>query len=230
MFVFEKINSMDEEVFNSLFDSSIAVMDSGSYNWQLFPNVVTQEDKRAHIRDCIETHINLPEGILFQVREDDRILMYNCGILYGENRHLMWCLGLIGTDVNGSKSFMYSEEYHDAQAKFWTDYDIRSWEMQTAGAGTSLHEHIIKIFDKYDKTGPVEEFNINDGPVEIKEVDLSKNTRYDKDYEMKMKLVTINPLIDLNNTYAAPANTQLEEEKSTYKYLNVQANTDIQNT
>lgn len=214
MFVWEKIESINEEDFNRLFDASLPSMDAGSYKWDLFPDINTEEEKRAHIKSSFESFLNDPNGIVFQVRQDDRVLQYNGGTLI--DNHLLWMMGLIGTNVNGSKSFMYAEEYHDAEAQFWSDMNIQSWEMQTTGSNTPMHDHVVKIFDKYDKLGPIEESNTVIDVLKIDEADLSKGQRYD----LNMKLVTPEFLVDPSKVYQEPANTEIEAEMLTYKYLN----------
>lgn len=225
MYVFERINQVEEEAFNRLFDTSLPAMDAGSYQWNLFPHITTVEEKRNHIRANFEAYANDPNGIVFQVRQDDRVLQYNCGTLI--NNHLTWVLGLVGTDINGSKSFMYAEDYHDAEAQFWTDTNIQSWEMQTAGKGTSMHEHVMKIFDKYDKTGPAEQSNTSiDNAIVIDEVDLTKGQRYD----LNMKLVSVNPIVDITQQYVEPANTEVEEQMSNTVYIQHEPITETSNT
>lgn len=225
MFVFERITEIDEAVFNRLFDDSLPAMDAGSYKWDLFPHITTEQQKRDHIRDNFISIPSQPNGILFQVKQDDRVLQYNCGTL--KDGHLVWILGLIGKDINGSKSFMYAEDYHDAEALFWTQNNITSWEMQTAGEGTSMHDHVIKIFDKYDKQGPVEKSNTNiDGLFTLEEADLSLGQRYD----LNMKLVTPIFHTDPTQTYVEPANTALEEEMAGYAYIQHSSNTETSNT
>jgi hypothetical protein len=223
MFVWEKIESINEQDFNRLFDASLPSMDGGSYKWDLFPNVVTEEQKRNHIKTLFEHFINVEDGIVFQVRQDDKVLQYNAGTL--ANNHLTWSIGLIGRDVNGSKSFMYAEEYHDAEAQFWSDMNIQSWEMQTAGQGTTMHDHVMKIFDKYDKVGPAEASNTSiEGIGKFDEVDLTKGQRYD----LNMKMVTVDFISNPSDVYVEPSNTQIEEEMAGYFYLN--SNTSTSNT
>lgn len=224
MYIFERITEIDEVVFNRLFDDSLPAMNAGSYKWDLFPTITTEQQKRDHIRDNFISIPNQSNGILFQVRQDDRVLQYNCGTL--ENGHLIWILGLVGRDINGSKSFMYADDYHDAEALFWTENNITSWEMQTAGEGTSMHNHIMKIYDKYDKLGPAEKSNTNvDGIYTLDEVDLSLGQRYD----LNMKLTSATYHIDVNNdVYVEPANTDVSEEMASYNYLNYNSNTSIE--
>jgi hypothetical protein len=220
MFFWEEIKDINQEDFSRLFADSLPAMDAGNYKWDMFPSITTNEQKENHIQTLFENFLEDPTGIVFQVRQDDRALQYNCGTLV--DNHLVWSLGLMGTDVNGSKSYLYNDDYHTAEAIFFSAMDITSWEIQVSGRDSSILKHTTKIFDKYDKIGPIEETHLVDDSVyKVDEFDLSKGQRYD----LNMKVVITEFLSNPSIIYQEPANTEIETEMSTYKYLN--ANTAI---
>lgn len=220
MFFWEEIKDINQEDFSRLFAASLPAMDAGSYNWDLFSNLITNEQKENHIQTLFANCLEDPTGIVFQVRQDNRVLQYNCGTIV--DNHLVWSLGLIGTDINGSKSYLYNDDYHTVEAGFFTIMGITSWEIQSFSKDSSMLQHVTKIFDKYDKIGPIEETHIlDDNLYKVDELDLSKGQRYD----LNMKIVVTEFLYNPSIIYQEPSNTEIETEMSTYKYLN--ANTAI---
>jgi len=215
MFFWEEIQDINQEDFSRIFATSLPAMDAGSYRWDLFTDVITNEQKEKHIQTLFENCLEDPTGIVFQTRQDDRVLQYNCGTLV--DNHLVWNIGLIGTDINGSKSYLYNDDYHTVEAAFFSTMNIKSWKMFTFSADSPILKHTTKIFDIYDKLGPIEETDVGviDNTFNITEVDLSKGQRYDMDMKVQVTEFLSNPSI----IYQAPANTEVEAEMSTYKYL-----------
>lgn len=214
MFFWEEIQDINQEDFSRLFTASLPAMDAGSYRWDMFPSITTNEQKENHIKTLFENCLEDPTGIVFQVRQDDRALQYNCGTLI--DNHLVWSLGLMGTDINGSKSYLYNDDYHTAEATFFSVMNITSWEIQVSSRDSSILKHTTKIFDIYDKVGPIEETDtVISDEINISEIDLSKTQRYD----LNMKMVVTEFSGDGPIIYQAPANTEVEAEMSTYKYL-----------
>lgn len=141
MITFEIINNIDEEVFNRLYDESLDAMNAGSFPFHAFPHVKTADERRALIREIFQNLLVDENKIALRVRQDDRVLMLSGGTLIDD--HFNWTIGLMGTDINGSKSWLYHPEYSAARDQFWVDNDISIFTIETMGPNTGMHDHIV---------------------------------------------------------------------------------------
>lgn len=141
MITFEIISSIDEEVFNRLYDESLSAMEAGSFPFHAFPQAETADEKRALIREIFQNLFVDENKIALHVRQDDRVLMLSGGTLV--DGHFHWTIGLMGTDVNGSKSWLYHPEYSAARDQFWVDNNISTFRIETMGPNTEMHDHIV---------------------------------------------------------------------------------------
>lgn len=145
MIKYEVITSIDDAVFERLYNECKVDMDAGSYPWHLFPRVSTDEQKIAHLKASFLSTAESTGGLLFRVVEDGRDLMINAGTL--TNASLFWFLGLIGNDASGSKSYLYRSDYIQARDAFWVSQGISSWRVETMGAGTAMYDHLINAIN-----------------------------------------------------------------------------------
>ena len=54
---------------------------------------------------------------------------------------------LIGRNQAGSKSYMYSDEYHAAREAFWDEVNYLTWDFQTLGPGTAFFDHVATVYN-----------------------------------------------------------------------------------
>lgn len=139
MITFSTVTSIDDTEFDDLFAASLPDLDAGSYPWHLFPQIVTVEDKRSHMRAAYDRL--LEDGIVWRVADSDGVLLLNAGEQTGDT--LRWVLGLVKPDASGSKSYFYSEEYRNARDAYWSQIGISGWTLETAGANTPVHTHFL---------------------------------------------------------------------------------------
>lgn len=161
MIKYEVITQIDDNVFARLFGESIDAMNAGSYPWHLYTNVDTYEDKMAHIRKAFDN--TLQNGFVFQVVEDDHVMMLNGGSIEGTK--LNWFIGLIGANSAGSKSYLYDPEYQAARDQFWIDQNITNWEVETAGSGTAMYDHLQRAVEAGTIKDSLENKVVEIGPV-----------------------------------------------------------------
>ena len=139
MITFSTVTSIDDAEFDDLFAASLADLDAGSYPWHLFPQIATVADKKAHMRAAYDRL--LEDGIVWRVADSDGVLLLNAGEQTGDT--LRWVLGLVKPDVSGSKSYFYSEDYRNARDAYWSQIGITGWTLETAGANTPVHTHLV---------------------------------------------------------------------------------------
>lgn len=138
MITFETVTSIDDAEFNELFWASLPSLDSGSYPWHLY-GTLTDLEKRDHMRGNFNRV--MADGFAWRVSDGDGVLMLNAGEQEGATAK--WMVGLVKPDASGSKSYLYGEDYRNARNAYWTAIGITSWTLETAGANTPVHTHLL---------------------------------------------------------------------------------------
>jgi len=138
MITFETITSVDDTEFNDLFWASLPSLDAGSYPWHLY-GTLTDLEKRDHMRSNFNRV--MADGFAWRVSDDEGVLMLNAGIQDGTTAQ--WLVGLVKPDASGSKSYLYNEDYRNARNAYWAEIGITSWTLETAGANTPVHAHLL---------------------------------------------------------------------------------------
>ena len=135
--IFQTFSSIDDTEFTTIFQDSLAVLDAGSYPWHLFPLVISQDDKKAHIREAYNQH--LTESFVWEVREaNGKLLMLNVGTIEGDT--VRWFLSLISPNTAGTKSYLYSPEYSAVRNSFWASHGVSTFTMESFG--TTIGQHV----------------------------------------------------------------------------------------
>jgi hypothetical protein len=145
---FDLITEINDADFNRLFDDCIDNLNSGSYPWEDTPVADgDNEAKREYIRAQFQSHLNSADagGVLFVCSEDGYALTLSSGFV--EGTHFTGTMLLIGRNQAGSKSFMYSDEYHVAREAFWDEVNYLTWDFQTLGPGTAFFDHIATVYN-----------------------------------------------------------------------------------
>lgn len=138
MITFATVTTIDDIEFDSLFWASLPELDAGSYPWHLY-GTLTDLEKRDHIRAAFDRL--LIDGFVWRVSDDDGILMLNAGVQEGATAK--WLLGLVKENAAASKAYLYSEDYRNARNAYWAQIGITSWTLETAGANTPVHTHLL---------------------------------------------------------------------------------------
>ena len=138
MITFATVTTIDDTEFDALFWASLPDLDAGSYPWRLH-GTLTDLEKKDHIRAGFDRL--LTDGFVWRVSDDDGVLMLNAGVQDGTTA--TWLMGLVKPNAANSKSYLYSEDYRNARNAYWTSIGITSWTLETAGANTPVHTHLL---------------------------------------------------------------------------------------
>ena len=152
---FDLITEINDADFNRLFDDCIDNLNSGSYPWEDTPVADgDNEAKREYLRTQFQSHLNSADagGVLFVCSEDGYALTLSSGFV--EGTHFTGTMILIGRNQAGSKSFMYSDEYHAAREAFWDEVNYLTWDFQTLGPGTAFFDHIARVYNDTVENNP----------------------------------------------------------------------------
>ena len=139
MITFTVVTNYANDLFDVLYADCIADMNAGSYPWHLFP-VSTEDEKKAHLKAAFDK-----APFMFTVDENGHPLMLAAGTI--TNGVFEWYLGLIGNDSTNSKSWLYRADYQAARNSFWSSQSILEWRVETMGAGTAMHDHMLSAID-----------------------------------------------------------------------------------
>lgn len=138
MITFSTVTSIDDTEFDALFWASLPELDAGSYPWHLY-GTLTDLEKKDHIRAGFSNVLD--DGFVWRVSDDDGVLMLNAGLQDGTTAK--WVMGLVKPNAAGSKAYLYSEDYRNARNAYWAEIGITSWTLETAGANTPVHSHLL---------------------------------------------------------------------------------------
>lgn len=143
---FDLITEINDTDFNRMFDDCIDNLNGGSYPWSDTPVADgDNEAKRTYLRGQFQAHLDDDAGVLFVCSEDGYALTLSSGFV--NDTHFLGTMLLIGRNQAGSKSYMYSEEYHRAREAFWDEVNYETWEFQTLGAGTAFFDHVANVYN-----------------------------------------------------------------------------------
>lgn len=143
---FDLITEINDTDFNRMFDDCIDNLNGGSYPWEDTPVASgDNEAKRAYLRQQFQSHLDADNGVLFVCSEDGYALTLSSGFVNGT--HFLGTMLLIGRNQAGSKSYMYSDEYHIAREAFWDEVNYLTWDFQTLGPGTAFFDHVATVYN-----------------------------------------------------------------------------------
>ena len=143
---FDLITEINDTDFNRMFDDCIDNLNGGSYPWEDTPvSDGDNEAKRAYLRQQFQSHLDADVGVLFVCSEDGYALTLSSGFVNGT--HFLGTMLLIGRNQAGSKSYMYSDEYHAAREAFWDEVNYLTWDFQTLGPGTAFFDHVATVYN-----------------------------------------------------------------------------------
>ena len=213
-FTVEFITELDDTIFNRLFDDSIDDMNNGTYPWSDTPVASgDNEAKRTYIKTQLQTFLDMEDGVIIQVSQNDYPVMYIVGTL--NSRDFIGCMALMGRNEANSKSWLYDHDYHTAYHLF-QDAEFDTLEYQTLGSGTALHDHIVNEYhatvnnqpDWYQSTGAVPGGGVIGGDVAEGDANTdiypAHSVRTDTLGNYRLKMTTIGNLTD--DTGAADEN------------------------
>lgn len=143
MITIQTTTSINEEEFDKIYADSLDALNNGSYPWEAFPLINTDEGKKTHIRKIFDFSFDSEMGIVFETREDDLLLGMACGYLLGEGK-LRITMGLMSPNAAGSKSYAYSPEGHTARTAYFNSIGVNSFTYVTAGPESPFYKHMYK--------------------------------------------------------------------------------------
>lgn len=127
MITFSRLEVINEQVFDRLWSQSKDILDSGTFPWHLWPDVQTNEQKKAHIRKSFDYF--LAKGIVWEVQNGGLTVMYCGGRFAGDL--ILWELAITGLSAMSERGWMYQPSYAIARDAFWDEVGVRGWVINT---------------------------------------------------------------------------------------------------
>lgn len=129
MITFNTTTVIDDAEFDRNFEYSIAHMNNGTYPWEAYLQVTTNEEKKQHLRNMYDPTSD--QNLVIEVRKDSVLVLLFLGQWHGDE--LVISAGLTYPDASGSMAWSYSEEYAAARDAYWDSIGINGWTQRTSG-------------------------------------------------------------------------------------------------
>ena len=151
---FNMITEIDNTEFDRFFNDSIESLNAGTYPWNLTPvEDGSNAEKQAYLKSQFQGYLDEPDGVVFVCSEDGYGLTISAGLRQNDT-HFIGSMLLVGRNQAGSKSFMYSNDYHASREAFWDTANFVTWVFQTMGPNTSFYDHVAAVYVDTEANDP----------------------------------------------------------------------------
>ena len=135
--------TINEDEFNRVYLDSIAVMNNGSYPWECYVDVNTDEEKKSHIRNLYD--FSASSNLVIEVRDEGFLTGLFLGQWHGEE--LIISIVLVASDASGSKVWAYEEGYADARNAYWDSIGINGWTHRSSARTSATHRYLWRCHE-----------------------------------------------------------------------------------
>ena len=147
MITIEPVYSAEMPEFEQLFQASLPAIDGGSYHWPVMGNPETYEDKLAGFKEYADGFLRAQNGRALLWRVDGVPVHFAVGFFnINDPTYITWAIGLYGPDGNGSRGWLYSDEYITKSKEFLRDqWGLEGHRLMTF-ENSSVHSyHLRKV-------------------------------------------------------------------------------------
>ena len=145
MITIEEVTAVPDD-FDALFDASLPYMEGGTFDWSFLGNPETDEDKREAMRAKFQEIMDTPQtkGVLW--RKDGHAIHLAVGSMDAwEPGYITWILALYGPDADGSKAWLYSEDYITQCRDYFRDeWGVKGYMVNCFNDTTIMAYHLNK--------------------------------------------------------------------------------------
>ena len=148
----EEWESMSDD-FDAVYESSLSAMNSGNFDWAIFERFRENnaEGKKAFIKEVFDNIHSKVNGKMWATLVDNKVVSLGCGQV--NDTTIIQTHSLIGTDANGSKSWLYNNDSFPQLAAVFKKFGCNKYKtlMVTGGSMpghiTSSMEHRKTVAD-----------------------------------------------------------------------------------
>lgn len=144
---FTDVSILDGEEFDTLFSSSLPYLDGGTFDWVMAGSPETPEEKREALRTMCknlveQTNVNSKCTI---GRKDGHPIHITVGAINtNTSDYVSWIYATYGEDANGSKAWLYDEDYIQACKDCFTQWDVIGYRVNFVHNGSLMNYHSSK--------------------------------------------------------------------------------------
>ena len=114
--ILEVISTVDNDIFDRIFDSSFPHMENGTIDWELYKEkgltVNTAEQKKEAIKIVLNSTFNRDNMETCLISKDGYAVVYLAAEIYPSGEYGL-PIFLAGPDSNGSKSYLYDPDFRE---------------------------------------------------------------------------------------------------------------------
>jgi hypothetical protein len=146
MITLRTATSINDDEFDKLYADSIEAINAGNFPWADIPQIQTDDEKKAHIRNLFD--LSIDENLIVEVREDELLLgLTLCKVIDKNGKKPTVLLALFSPDASGSRSWLYSEELKQARVSYRKALGFNKWGYIATVRGSAMHRSIQSRID-----------------------------------------------------------------------------------
>jgi hypothetical protein len=143
MITLRTATNINDDEFDKLYADSIEAMNAGTFPWADTPQIQTDDEKKAHIRNQFDLSLSIDENLIVEVRDDELLLgLMLCKVIDKNGKKPTVLLALISPDASGSRSWLYSEELKQARVSYRKALGFNKWGYITTVRDSAMHRSI----------------------------------------------------------------------------------------
>lgn len=176
MYTITETVSFDGADFDTLYASTLPHMNSGTFSWSLVGNPSTEEEKKEALKNRYNAFLDTSKvlrGVGLAWKKDETTIHIAAATFNSfDSDYITFIYALYGPDGNGSKSWLYDNDYYTETKNFFqAQYGVVGWKFYCVNNSSIMNYHMNKTSTPYDTT--IEEVFTTPTGVEIAKI---KNT------------------------------------------------------
>jgi hypothetical protein len=156
MYTIEEITDANGLEFDSLFSTSVSHMDNGTFSWNFLGNPTTEQEKKEALRNRINELLDqssepVGRGVLWKKDGTPIHLAVGTFNTVDSGEYITFVYSLFGPDANGSKSFLYDNDYLSATKDFFINtFNVIGYKISCVNNCANMDYHLNKPRIVYD--------------------------------------------------------------------------------
>ena len=132
--------------FDAVYESSITAMNSGNFDWAIFERFRENkaEGKKAFIKEVFDNIHSKENGKMWATLVDNKVVSLGCGQV--NDTTIVQTHSLIGTDANGSKSWLYNNDRFPQLALVFQSFSCNKYKTLMVTEG-GMPSHITSSME-----------------------------------------------------------------------------------
>jgi len=121
------------EEWDRLYADSLISMENGSTPWNIYVSDFSPENKKNFMWESVAHAVDAPNTFCFTTSLDNHMVQLILGTKVGTQANLYFAL--YGKNANGSKSWLYDDDYHAHCKSFFAENNALTLEAKSVKGG-----------------------------------------------------------------------------------------------